>query len=100
MLCDVPLPLPDAVAVFFAAFVAFVVVFDDFAAFAMVDCLSSNEVEVAEVLESNDKGWQLAGAVMLQCSDYAKRIFLPVEGLTSSHILPTYQWPIHNPKNR
>ena len=36
----------------------------------MVDCLSSNEVEVAEVLESNDKGWQLAGAVMLQCSDY------------------------------
>jgi hypothetical protein len=33
---DVPLPLPDAA---FAAFVVFAVVFDDFAAFAMVVCL-------------------------------------------------------------
>jgi len=33
--CDVPLPLLDAAALFFAAFV---VVFDDFDAFAMVDC--------------------------------------------------------------
>jgi len=49
-----PLPLPAA-AVFFAAFVAFVVVFDDFATFAMVDCLSSNEVEVPG-FESNDNG--------------------------------------------